>query len=118
MREITDHKLNPVNDLLRCEAIDQPGPGGANHRYRISGLPLGDAFIQFQTGPITEAGINGLTQEVLLAILIDRLRSFQAGPYASRPNELALQHCEEALYWLHARTRERMARGVEGTSQK
>ena len=58
-----------------------------------------------------------VTHEVLLAILIDRLQSFQAGPYACRENALALTKLEEAQHWLQARTKARMARGVEGTSQ-
>lgn len=74
--------------------------------------------IRFQNGPIKEAGVNGITQEVLLAICADRLRSFQAGPYASRDNAVALTHLETAQMWLHKRTRERLARGVEGTHAK
>ena len=52
MRELTDHKVNGLNEALTIIAIDNPGPGGANHK------------------------------------------------------------------WLQKRTRERMARGVEGTLQK
>jgi hypothetical protein len=33
----------------------------------------------FQNGPIAEVGVNGVTHEVLLAIVADRLRSFQKG---------------------------------------
>lgn len=116
MREITDHKCNPANDRLVIRAIDQPGAGGANHSYRITceTCPEADHSIEFQNGPINEHGINGVTQEVLLAVVIDRLRSFQAGTFACRENALALTKCEEALQWLHSRTRARMARGVEG----
>ena len=53
-----------------------------------------------------------------MAIQIDRLRSFQAGLYACRENALALTALEESLMWLQKRTRDRFARGVEGTSQK
>ncbi len=71
--------------------------------------------ILFQNGPINEAGVNGITHEALLAILIDRLRGFQAGPFKSKANACALTHMEEALMWLNQRTLERMRRGVEGT---
>ena len=54
----------------------------------------------------------------LLAILIDRLESFQKGPYASTYNGIALQHLRAAQESLLNRTRDRMARGVEGTHQK
>lgn len=75
-------------------------------------------LIQFQNGPIKEFGVNGITQEALIAICIDRLRSFQAGQYSCRENAVALTHLETAQMWLMKRTRDRMARGVEGTNQK
>lgn len=130
MRELTDHRVNPANDKLKITVTDEPGAGGANHRYEISGFDYStnpaekDDFtteplvVLFQNGPIAEAGVNGVTQEALLAICIDRLRSFQAGPYACRENALALTKMEEARMWLLERTRRRMARGVEGTNQK
>lgn len=37
------------------------------------------------------------------------------GKYACRENALALTALEEALMWLQKRTRDRLARGVEGT---
>ena len=116
MRKITDHITNPANDRIQISVLDDPGAGGANHHYAVDvdGSENGLDVI-FQNGPIAEVGVNGVTQEVLLAIVIDRLRSFQAGPYACRENALALTKCEEALHWLSARTRARVARGVEGT---
>lgn len=119
VRELTDHRVNPANDKLKIEVLDEPGAGGAHHEYEISGFDAMTAVrVSFQNGPIAEAGVNGVTQEALLAICIDRLRSFQAGPYACRENALALTKMEEALMWLLQRTRARMARGVEGTHQK
>jgi hypothetical protein len=120
MRTINDHKVNPANDSIEIAVLDEPGAGGANHKYDVSWGPgeYQGIHINFQNGPIAEAGVNGVTQEVLIAICIDRLRSFQAGPYACRENALALTKLEEAQQWLHSRTRARMARGVEGTHQK
>ncbi|WP_433705813.1 hypothetical protein [Paraburkholderia sacchari] len=121
MRSITDHVVNPANDQLKIEVIDEPGSGGANHLYEITGYRGQSGhegvLIEFQNGPIAEAGVNGLTQEVLLAIVADRLRSFQAGPFACKANACALTHIEEAQHWLQQRTLERMRRGVEGTHQ-
>lgn len=74
--------------------------------------------ITFQNGPIKEAGINGNTQEALLAILIDRLEGFQSGQYACHDNQMALDHLQGARLWLHKRTVDRAARGVEGTLKK
>jgi hypothetical protein len=129
MRTITEHKVNPANDKLTINVTDAPGAGGANHRYEIQGFSTesnpsydeageSELTILFQNGPINEAGVNGVTQEALLAIVADRLRSFQAGPYACRENALALTKIEEAQHWLHHRTLARMQRGVEGTHQK
>lgn len=135
MRELTDHKVNGLNEALKIEVTDEPGPGGACHRYEVTGFDtarnpssVGAAGFKcsfsrmpvlFQNGPIAEVGaVNGISQEALLAIVIDRLRSFQAGPFACRENALALTKLEEALMWLQKRTRDRVARGVEGTSQK
>lgn len=115
MKQLTDHKVNPANDVLTVVVMDAPGSGGAHHDYAINGLPDGSVRIRFQNGPIQEAGVNGLTHEVLLAIVADRLRDFQKGPFATRYNALALTHIEEAQNWLNRRTLERMRRGVEGT---
>lgn len=125
MREINDHKINPANDILTVVAADEPGSGGANHRYEITGFTGANSsdsigqhtmdVILFQKGPIGESGVNGLTHEILLAIVADRLRSFQKGPFASRENALALTKIEEAMMWLQRRTLDRMRRGVEGT---
>lgn len=132
MRNVTDHIVegDSVNHQLTVTVVDAPGAGGANHKYNIGwrgpeeGDPSGTvtrdhrAFIDFQNGPIKEFGVNGVTNEVLLAIVIDRLRAFQAGPFKCVENELALQKVEDALWQLQERTKARIARGVEGTHQK
>jgi hypothetical protein len=117
MRTVVDHVINPVNDRIKITVLDEPGAGGASHHYVAETEEIELADIRFQNGPINEAGLNGVTQEVLLAIVIDRLRSFQAGPFSCRENALALTHCQEALHWLHHRTLDRMRRGVEGQTK-
>ena len=76
------------------------------------------ARVSFQNGPIKEAGVNGCHQEDLIAIVIDRLQSFQAGDFKCRENALALNHLEIAMRHLNRRTEDREKRGVEGTSAK
>ena len=127
MRTIDDHKVNPANDTLAITVLDAPGAGGANHRYHVTGFNtashasedegtiMNGLTVLFQNGTIPEKGVNGVTQEVLLAIVADRLRSFQAGPFACKENACALTHIEEAMHWLQQRTIKRMRRGVEGT---
>lgn len=125
MRTLTSHKVNGLNDVLRIEVLDEPGAGNACHLYAINSEeprsaanpPAVTLPIRFQNGPISEAGVNGISQEALLAIVEDRLKGFQSGPYACRENAIALTHIQDALHWLHHRTRERVARNVEGTSQ-
>ena len=135
MRAITDHIVSGDQAVqLQIDVTDEPGAGGANHRYEITGFDTKSnpsrtdsagytasysrAIVMFQNGPIKEAGVNGITQEALLAIVIDRLKSFQAGPFACDANETALAHCRHALSELQIRTRARIDRGVEGTNQK
>ena len=121
MRTLDDHKVNPGNDKLKITVIDEPCAAGANYIYDIdyrgdfqSGIYT---RLNFQNGPISEAGkgVNGITHEALIAVLCDRLRGFQKGPYACKANACALTHLEEAQHWLQQRTIERMRRGVEGT---
>ena len=116
MRNIDEHKVNPANDVISITVLDEPGEGGASHEYKVSG-PGWAYHIHFQRGPIAGNGANGLTQEALIAICIDRLRGFQSGEYSCRENALALTKLEEAQHWLFHRTLARMARGVEGTHE-
>lgn len=129
-RFITDHATPGELEHLIVIARDNPGEGGANHFYEISGFNTathrsdprmyleGAAAkrleVPFQNGPIPEFGVNGVTNEALLAIVIDRLRGFQSGPFSCRENALAITKLEEAMHWLHARTHSRSLRGVEG----
>lgn len=137
-RQLNGHKVNPANDVIEIHVVDQPGSGGANHAYLVANLPNLDSnpsldallkaandadestvmAVMFQNGPIPEAGVNGITHEVLLEILIDRLAGFQAGPFACQANADCLGHLKAAQEILLNRTRERMARGVEGTHAK
>jgi hypothetical protein len=109
--------------------MDEPGAGGAYHRYIVADKdllsPTGDknfpvyyADISFQKGPVNESGVNGIFIEDLLQICRHRLQCFQDGDFKCRENALALTKIEEALHWLDHRTKDRQQRGVEGTSEK
>jgi hypothetical protein len=121
MRELTDHAPPGAdqNRRLKVSAIDETSFGGASHNYGIVGLDHGkEKFFQmvtFQAGPIKEHGVNGVTNEALIAIVLDRLRGFQAGPHACPENNSAIVSLQNALDMLHRRTNDRQARGVEGT---
>lgn len=133
MYELSSHKTGLANEALEITVRDQPGSGGAHHLYLIAGFEAsenrsnpGEPMMQrhatsvpilFQNGPIGENGVNGITNEALLAIVEDRLAKFQAGPFACSENGKALLHVKDALYWLRARTIDRLERGVEGSHE-
>ena len=111
-------KLNiGTEKYTKVIAVDEP-VFNANHHYKVfdaetGGYGLTEVF--FQKGPIKENGVNGCMNEDLIAMVIDRLESFQKGPFKCRENALAITKLEEALLWLRKRTMDREARGVEGT---
>jgi hypothetical protein len=123
MRAVTSHEVNPCNEAISIVADDLDLQNGhASHDYRLS-IKHADYVtvlppVVFQRGPIKEVGVNGVTHEVLLAILIDRLRGFQQGPYACDENHRALIALMDAREALFSRTTARVARGVEGTNEK
>lgn len=43
---------------------------------------------------------------------------FQEGEFATEYNEKALEHIEQALYWLNKRVEDRAKRNVLGTYEK
>lgn len=105
-----------ATDLI-VQVDDEPGSGGACHRYLIasqddadedSGLidcgPKVWTRIDFQNGPIPEKDVNGVTIEALLAVCIDRLEGFQSGKFACEANQTALDSLKTALSALHSRT--------------
>ena len=125
VRKLHSHKQTPLNDVLAVSVLDEPGPGGACHNYMIfadESVAKCEAtvccIIQFQKGPILEAGVNGISIETLLAVVEDRLQGFQSGEFACRENAIALTKIQEAMMWLGYRTADRIRRGVEGKNQR
>lgn len=112
--EVTLHHIGDARvDRLRIfTAGDAQRPSGS---YAIIDSEHDETLelIGFQHGAVCEAGVNGVTNEALLAIVAHRLKGFQAGPMACRENALALTKIEESLHWLQTRTRRRIAAGVE-----
>jgi hypothetical protein len=126
MRELTDHKISKLNrENILVEAVDDPDVDGANHEYRIRVQKLAETSeqqdevisitnVKFQKGGLADVGVNGLTDQALLAIVLDRMRGFQSGPYSCRDNAIAITKMEEALMWMGRRYADRATRGVEG----
>jgi len=106
--------------FTRVLVLDEPGAGGACHEYEVQPVDGAQnppfAKVSFQNGAIKENSVNGIHQEDLLAIVIDRLESFQKGDFRCRENALAITKVEEAMMWLNSRTKKRVDKGIEGTS--
>lgn len=121
MRQISGHEGSTLNSDISITADDRDDNGGA-HSYQIQFPEAHDSEelggiidIKFQQGPLQETGYNGITDEALIAIVIDRLEGFNTGPFRNRYNSLAITKLEEGLMWLNKRTTDRQNRGVEGT---
>lgn len=121
-REITNHIVS--TDQASQITIEASAPSlvdGASHQYYLTWRERPEyqtastISLPFQNGPIPQVGVNGVTNEALLAIVIDRLYAFQASQFACMENYQALVNCETALSWLKKRTLDRITRGVEGT---
>jgi hypothetical protein len=122
MRQIKTHEVEGLNEALVIQALDNPGQGNACHEYKIEpsdpSRSFACCFVTFQNGPIAEFGVNGISNESLLAIVRDRLEGFQSGAFACAENQIALENVIAAMDSLASRTRQRIDRGVEGTNQQ
>lgn len=117
MVKLEGHKINPVNQLIELVRADEPGlgPDDVGGLYEVA-WPGGCTAISFHRGVLgPDQGVCGITHEVLLEILIDRLENFQKGKFANEFNAAALQSLVSARNSLLYRTQERIERGVEGT---
>ena len=70
-----------------------------------------------QNGPIKEAGVNGCQIDTIIEAAKLILEGLNA-KYPSRENSMAITKLDEALMYLDKRTKDRLKRGVEGTSNR
>lgn len=98
----------------------------SNHRVDDHGRPAGGTTaavgmsIRWQNGPLgptlgEQKEPNGTFVETVIDAARDRLNWYQDGEFACAENAAAIDALDEALRILHARTRDRIERGVEGT---
>ena len=100
---------------LVVHADGQPDYHCWGHEYTVQ-FAVGGGRLQgltFQNGPIAAYGVNGLTNEAVLAILIHRIGVLNE-KLPCEQNELVLGNLRTALALLEDRTADRVARGVEG----
>lgn len=116
-RYLKEHQLSGDCQELVCVALpddESRQPGEPSHRYSVTNFFLQDNLalthhervvglrpgeLVFQYGP-TAHGLNGLTEAVLLAVLIDRLRQWQSLEPDCTEYAQALASCTAALGWL------------------
>ena len=108
MRIYTDHNGLAVNAIYTLA----DGEDVAGHHYQLL-LPGGAVDFGFQAGSVRENGVNGITSEAMIATLIHRI-THQNGKFPCTENADAIAHLQFALNALDARTRDRIARGVDG----
>lgn len=85
------------------------------HPWR-DGKPMGDRLIvgiPMQTGLVREVGANGATEEVLLAIVADRLERLAAGPLVDSNTRDAAAFAREAMECLRTKDREERGNVIE-----
>lgn len=110
--EVIHSDLNQVE--VKHVSNDTFPPG---HYYVISHPANGVyAEVLFQNGPVKEVGVNGLTNEALLKLVLHRLRILNTNVYC-RENSLAISNIEKGLIWLEQRTLDRVKRNVEGSNK-
>ena len=122
-----------MNDIVYSDGYREvrrsgdPTAGGAYANYIVldSKFPLNKISnwgtqslhsVQFQNDVISR-GLRGVTNECLLAMVIDRLECFQNSDFACEDNENALVATSEALQHLENRTTDRKNREVEGKNE-
>jgi hypothetical protein len=122
MRELEDHKVTTLNrECVTVRAVDAKDSDGAHHLYQIDVRDpqvkthsVYRTMLMFQKGGLQDVGPNGLTDQALLAIVLDRIRGFQSGPFQSPFNEGIIEKLQGTLDSFKARADERASRGVEG----
>ena len=117
MRIVTHHVI-PGAPGATVTAIDQPDPdaGNACHQYVIE-HGRARTFLSFQHGPIGEHGRNGAPDVAVASVLLDRAEAFAAS-WPGADNARAAEGLRLYIEATTARTRKRVAAGVEGTNAK
>ncbi len=119
MRQLNGHHMSNLNPL-QISAVDTPGLGIAHSRYEIAGFNTGynpanrgalypaifsHLPIFFHQGEIfRDTALNGVTEESLLMVIADRLRSKLGTVDATPEDHLALESVMMAANVLASRS--------------
>jgi hypothetical protein len=118
-RQLIVHHADPIGIL----ALDEPGVSGCNNHYLLTGFnantntSISDSFrgianmsmleIIFQNGHPIDVGVNGITIEALLEVILDRMDGFQKGNDPCTENRQAFELIQKGLAILHSRADKR-----------
>lgn len=115
--------LHVDNNKLSVHTTNNADGSVGYNRYEVKHLPSVDASptgadplvqaIIFQDGPPAKVGINGVTNEALLVMLIHRTAALNT-KFPCEENFTAIAHMRAALSALESRTAKRVSRGVDG----
>jgi hypothetical protein len=110
-----------MNEFWNCEVANDTDAKGNPVGGFVTGTGL---MIQWQAGPLGRGKDrkmpNGAFVETVIEAAKQRIEFYQRvadGKFKCRENAIAITKLDEALLWLDKRTREREARGVEGTHE-
>jgi hypothetical protein len=107
---------DPNGVTVDAVKVDYHGNECNGHRYDFTAGSRSGSIV-FQHGPVKEAGVNGLTNEALLEILIHRTEYLDS-QFPCNENKIAIERMVDALNAFESRTASRIKRGVEGTNVK
>lgn len=107
--------LKGVKEINGFE-ITRTASNFSEHRPIFIDDELNHLAFKIQNGPIKESGINGCQVVDVIAtakIIIEELNK----KFPCRENAMTITKLDEALMWQEKRTKDREARGVEGSSE-
>lgn len=131
-----DFKPGVANDYIIVEAGDEltdkqikgEGKSHASYNFFVKSVRGGEwsksLNVRFHQGPLLEENpdgsvrqlpVQGVTNEAVLAMVLDRLEVFQKGKFACNQNQFAIERIKEAIDALKAREAERFKAGIVGT---
>jgi hypothetical protein len=106
---------------LFASATDEKSADGSHHHYAFTNVPAPGApeiplsSIKFQNGRPEDVGVNGVSDVMVLAAVVDHLQGFQRGPFACNENTQAIAALENAIAWI--RLRPNLSGRVQGTAK-
>ena len=114
VKEIGGFKVSHGLDMNSIKTMEELNDWYNNRPVRVN-HDLNEITFSIQDGPIKEVGVNGCQVDTLIHAAKMILEGLNA-KFPSEYNELAINKLGMALAHLAERTKDREARGVEGTS--